>query len=251
MPGWTCCFACRVGFQEVARGGFFRVFRGAVDEQAIRTLLEALPSSSLMPSASLVGDGGRFSFGFHPFSPSHPFFSTHGPRADLDAVVAPVRACAGSLFPHLRFNGAWVQRYLPGDDIRPHADPRSYAGVVFVAVFGSFEGADLVVEGSVVPCLRSGDVVALSAHLLPSVWKMPLHAVAKVTGGVRHSVILNAHHSSDSPEAFTCARLRSWPMVWTHVVAAWLVVWVRHHLVLSWVIVMVGVGTASAHLLDG
>lgn len=169
-------------------------------QEVIEKLKEAAERGLFHSSMELLGANENFEY-------IHREFSAERRKTEDFNELLPQRfwPVVQRLSPHLRYNQLWVQKYPTGGFIRPHMDPRSYVGEVLVAVFGQFEGGELIIDQRpVTPPLRSGDVIVFGANWLGDE-PMPLHQISPLTAGQRFSVILNAKYPTHHFPAFSCA----------------------------------------------
>ena len=123
----------------------------------------------------------------------------------LPPEIRPIAERLMRLIPAQAWTTVFVQRYLTGQEVLPHRDPKNNTGYTVIAVFGDYDGAETTLEGSdVLPDgslkfgsgadddrfrLERGDVLILPCTI--NGVQGPKHAVSPVTRGIRYTLILN------------------------------------------------------------
>lgn len=94
--------------------------------------------------------------------------------------------------PRQKFNTLFLQKYVAGQEVKPHRDPRNNLGYTVVGLYGDFEVTYLMLgpQEDAVP-QRPGDVFVLPCTIDGR--QGPLHAVRWPSGsrGTRYAIILN------------------------------------------------------------
>jgi len=116
-----------------------------------------------------------------PMKPYNPILT----NSDFVSFIGTL----AELAPKIPFSFGEVHRYSEGQYMDPHSDPSTHRGAVVIAIFGTFSGGNLIVEGNTMN-IGSGDVILLRGFDSGYHQPMPLHQVTKVISGTRYSVVL-------------------------------------------------------------
>ena len=145
-------------------------------------LLADLAAVSYRPAPSWLG-----SFQFRMYKPIA--LAQPCPVWVYDSVWEEARRLAQAV-PEQHFNTLFVQRYLPGQNVRSHRDPRNNVGYTVIGLYGDFTATRFRVEETWAE-QRPGDVFVLPCTIAGV--QGPQHGMQWLPGstGTRYAIILN------------------------------------------------------------
>jgi hypothetical protein len=149
----------------------------------LETLETWAPTLNYKPVPEWLGN-----FSFRMFGTAYG--KEHG---TLPVAIEPIARRLMEIVPEQSWTTIFIQRYLVGEQVHTHRDPRNNHGQTCVAVFGSWRGAVSSVAASDPRYrkfrLERGDVLVLPTTIDGQ--QGPEHSVSPVKIGIRYAFVLN------------------------------------------------------------